>query len=141
MPRKKPPSDPTIDERGDTAEPDPELEDAYAKRAALKVVPDEPAGAAPAPPIRRQPELPGTERASDAAIDKLAAEYVEKSAQRGQLSADLKTLNARLQQALEERGIKSYRFVDGEVEHDVVLTTSKTKIKVIKVGDGDEDDE
>lgn len=141
MPRKpKPPTDDqTVDERADTGDAD--LDEAYAKRAALKVVPDEAPPATPAPPIRRQPELPGTERASDAAIDKLAAEYVEKSAQRGQLSADLKTLNAKLQQALEDRGIKSYRFVDGEVEHDVVLTTSKTKIKVIKVGGGEDDED
>lgn len=87
---------------------------------------------------KKQAELAGFERKSDPVLDVLASEYAAKAAERGQLSADLKKLNAKIDQAMTERKLEKYLFVDGEVERMIEFVGGKRKVRVVAVRDDDE---
>lgn len=86
---------------------------------------------------KKQAELAGFERPNDPVLDKLAIQYQALSDQRGQISADMKKLNAKLDQAMTERSLEKYVFVDGEVERAIEFVGGKRKIRVVKVHDED----
>lgn len=93
---------------------------------------------------KRQAELPGVERNSDEVLDGLAATWVEKAGERAALGSVLKNLKSKIEQAMADRGIKRYRFVDGEIEKEIVISESK-EVEIVKVkasrSDDDGDDE
>lgn len=124
MPRKKKTADPALDSTVDADQA--ELDAAHQTRKSLK----------------RQAELPGVERESDKVLDELAAEWVEVAGQRASLGTTLAKLKDRIERAMNERGITRYRFIDGEVAKELVVS-SKQKVRVVKAnsGDGDEGDE
>lgn len=89
---------------------------------------------------KRQAELPGVERNSDKVLDELAATWVEVAGQAGSLRQQLKGLKSKIEQAMVDRGLKRYRFVDGEVEKEIVISETK-EVEIVKVKSARSDDD
>lgn len=78
------------------------------------------------PKWKRQTEIPGTERATIAEIDQLAATYVQKRDKRAAMQAEEKTLKAQLSTLLKKHDLTSYRYIDGGVEYEVELDITES---------------
>lgn len=91
---------------------------------------------------KKQPELAGFERPSHPAVDKAAEDYVTARDQRMELTTREKERKKLLINAMRDANLKSYVYVDGEVEREVKIAPKENvTVRKVRVDDDEADDD
>lgn len=84
-------------------------------------------------------EGPGVSLPVDKALDKLGDEFIETRDKKAKLASKLGDLEKKIIEHMNEKGLKSYRFGDQEME--VKETKLHVKVKTVKVDGVDPDED